>query len=67
VSQDFQLQVFSINQFPPPPQAPEYPRKAVSNFLKKIAGIFGAQGAPLMSLTPVAKWKKSSIRKVLIF
>jgi hypothetical protein len=33
-------------------------------FFSKIAKIFAAQGAP--PLTPVEKWKKSAIKKVLI-
>jgi hypothetical protein len=35
-------------------------------FLIFLADIFAAQGAPLMSLTPVANIKKSSIIKVLL-
>jgi hypothetical protein len=35
-------------------------------FCQKFAEIFAAQGAPPVSLTPVAKGKKSSIRKALV-
>jgi hypothetical protein len=48
------------------PQAPDYTIRAVSNFLRKFAEIFGAQDAPPVSLTPVANGKKSSIRKIFI-
>jgi hypothetical protein len=41
-----------MNQFPP---SPEYPIMAVLNFFRKLAGLFTAQGAPQVSLTPVAK------------
>jgi hypothetical protein len=51
----FSTSGFFMNQFPP---TPEYPRSAVSNF-------FCFQGAPPVLLTPVKKWKKSPIRKLL--
>ncbi len=35
------------------PQAPEYTKRAVSNFFKKFAEIFAAQGTPPVLLTPV--------------
>jgi hypothetical protein len=39
---------------------------AVSNFVEKFAEIFAAQGAPPGFVDTGGKWKKSSIRKVLI-
>jgi hypothetical protein len=48
VSQDFLLQVFFMNQFPP---APEYPIRTVSIFFQKFAEIFASQGAPPVSTT----------------
>jgi hypothetical protein len=44
------------------PQDPEYPSRAV---FYKFTKQFAAQGAPLVSLTPVANGEKSSIRKFL--
>jgi hypothetical protein len=43
------------------PQALEFPITAVLKIFNKFAEIFAAQGAPLSG-----KWKKSSIRTVLI-
>ncbi len=47
----FCLWFFSWISFP---QAPEYTIRAVSNFLRKFAEIFAAQGWPPVSTTPVA-------------
>jgi hypothetical protein len=43
-----------MNQFP---QAPEHAIRAVSSFCKNLQEIFPAQGAPPVSLTPVANGK----------
>jgi hypothetical protein len=59
VPRDFRLQVFFMNQFP---QAPEYNSRAVSKFFRKVAEIFAAQGPPPAN----DKWKKSSVRIVII-
>ncbi len=49
------------------PQAyPEHTIRAVLIFFFNLAEILAAQGAPPVSLTPVANWKKSSIIKVII-
>ncbi len=40
------------------PQALEYTIRAVSNFFRKFAEIFAAQGAPQVSLTPPVANKK---------
>ncbi len=39
------------------PQAPEYTIRAVAKFFRKFAEIFAVQGAPPVSLTPVANGK----------
>jgi hypothetical protein len=48
------------------PQVPDYTIRAVSNFFRKFVEIFGAQGAPPLSLTPVANGKNLSNRKIFI-
>jgi hypothetical protein len=62
VSRDFRLLLFSCISFT---QAREYTIKAISNFFRKFAEIFAAQGATLVSTTPVANGK-TKIRKILI-
>ncbi len=57
MSQDFQLQVFFINQFPP--SIPLQP----SRILQKFAEIFAAKGTPPVSLTPVANGKNKSTKQ----
>jgi hypothetical protein len=52
--QDFWLQAFYIDQFPPIPWLYYYGR---FKFFRKFVEIFAAQGAPPVSLTPVANEK----------
>jgi hypothetical protein len=54
VSRDFRLLVFFMNQFPP---SPWVYHKGRFKFFRKFAEIFAAQGAPHVSLTPVANGK----------
>ncbi len=51
VSRDFLLLVYVMNQFPP---SPWLYHEARLEFFRKFADIFAAQGAPPVSLTPVA-------------
>jgi hypothetical protein len=60
VSRDFLLPVFFLNQFP---QASDYTIRAVSNFFRKFAEIFVAQGLPPVSTTPVANGKNLQAEK----
>jgi hypothetical protein len=62
VSRDFLLLVLFMNQFPP---APEYSTKTVSNFSKILGDIRSSRFATGVNDTG-GKWKKSSIRKILI-
>jgi len=64
VLRDFHLEVFFMNQFPSP-QAPENTIRTVSNFFRKFAEIFAAQGAPTVSLTPVANGKKPEAKNLV--
>jgi hypothetical protein len=52
-----------MNQFPPSPWVYQLGR---FEFFRKFAKIFAAQGAPQVSLTPVANGKNLQIIKVLI-
>ncbi len=52
VSRDFLLLVFFMNQFPPSPRVFHLDR---FEFFRKFAEIFASQGAPPVSMTPVAK------------
>jgi hypothetical protein len=49
------------------PQAPDYIVRAVSNFFRKFTEIFAAQGAPPLSLTPVAYGKNLQLEKFSLF
>jgi hypothetical protein len=51
VSRDFLLLVFFMNQFPPSPRVFHLDR---FEFFRKFAEIFASQGAPPVSMTPVA-------------
>jgi hypothetical protein len=51
VSRDFWLLVFFMNQFPPSPRVFHLDR---FKFFRKFAEIFVSQGAPPVSMTPVA-------------
>ncbi len=51
---DFWLLVFSWISFPQPPK---YTIRAVSNFFENLQRYSPAQGAPPVSLTPVANWR----------
>ncbi len=62
MSRDFLLLVFSWISFPP---APEYSIKTVSNFLKILGDIRSSRFATGVNDTG-GKWKKSSIRKIVI-
>jgi hypothetical protein len=62
VPRDLQLPVFSCISFP---QAPEYPFVATSNF-SKIHGDIRSSRCTTGVVDTSGKWKKSSIRKVLI-
>ncbi len=59
---DFGFQVFSWISFP---QAPEYHIRAVSN-LFEILGDIRSSRCTTVVVDTIGKWKKSSIRKVLI-
>jgi hypothetical protein len=61
---DFRLLVFFMNQFP---SSPEYTIRVISNFFRKFAEIFAAQGAPPVSLKPVANGKNLQSEKFIIF
>jgi hypothetical protein len=60
---DFPFQILSWISFL---QEPDYTFRAFSNFFLKLSEIFIAQGAPPGVVDTGGKWKKSSIRKVLI-
>jgi hypothetical protein len=62
VPRDFRLQVFYESVSPKPLIIP----LGRFEFFRKYAQIYAAQGAPPVSLTPLANEKKSSIRKVSI-
>jgi hypothetical protein len=51
------------------PQAPDYMSVPLGrlNFFHKFADIFAAQGAPLVSLTPVANGKNLQSEKFALF
>jgi hypothetical protein len=57
VPRDFWLQAFYMDQFPPSLWLYHYGR---FNFFRKFTEIFAAQGAPPVSLTPVANGKNQS-------
>jgi len=52
VSRDFRLLVFFMNQLPPSPWGYH---QCCFEFFRKFAEIFAVQGAPPVSLTPVAR------------
>jgi hypothetical protein len=62
VSRDFRLLVFFINQFPPSTRVYQYGHL---EFFRKFAEIFAAQGAPPVSLKPVANGKNLQSEKFL--
>jgi hypothetical protein len=61
VSRDFLLLILLVNQFPPSPRVFHLD---CFKFFQKFAEIFAAQGLPPVDTG--GKWKKSSIRKILI-
>ncbi len=63
VPRDFRLQVFYMNQFPP---SPDYTIRVVLNFFENLQEIFSAQGAPPVSLTPVANGKNLQPEKFAV-
>jgi hypothetical protein len=58
VSRDFLLLVFFMNQFPPSPRVFHLDR---FEFFRKFAEIFVSQGAPPVSMTPVANFPPFSL------
>jgi hypothetical protein len=60
VSRDFLLLVLFLNQFPPSPRVFHLDR---FKFFRKFVEIFGAQGLPPVSATPVANGKNLQSKK----